>query len=68
MTNTQTKAKAAFLENQQAEMLKRYEQCPDAERKSVINQVNSLMPVLHGEHKSFWLDFRNKLANKKAIR
>lgn len=64
MTNTQIEAKNAYLENQQAEMLKRYDQCPDAERLAIINQVNSLMPVLKGEQKSFWLDFRNKLANR----
>lgn len=67
MTNTQIEAKTAFLENQQAEMLRQYENAPDTERKAIINQVNSLMPVLSGEHKTFWLDFRNKLANKRSL-
>ena len=66
MTNAQIEAKNAYLENQQNEMLKQYEQCPDAERKAIINQVNSLMPVLQGEQKQFWLDFRNKLANRNG--
>ncbi len=64
MTTEQIEAKRAFLENQQAAMLKQYKHCPDAERKAVINQVNSLMPVLKGEQKQFWLSFRNKLANR----
>ncbi len=64
MTNAQIEAKNAYLENQQAEMLKRYDECPDAERKAIINQVNSLMPVLRGEQKEFWLNFRNKLVNR----
>ena len=67
MTNTQIEAKRAYLENRQAEMLKQYENAPDAERKAIINQVNSLMPVLNGEHKEFWLDFRSKLVNKKSL-
>ena len=63
MTNAQIEAKRAYLDNQQSEMLKQYENAPDAERRAIINQVNALMTALRGEHKTFWLDFRNKLAN-----
>lgn len=66
MTNTQIEAKNAYLENQKNEMLQRFEQVDDAERKAIINQVNSLMPVLHGKQKEFWLDFRNQLANRNG--
>ncbi len=66
MTNAQIEAKNAYLENQQNEMLERFDQVDDAERKAIINQVNSLMPVLQGKQKEFWLDFRNKLANRNG--
>lgn len=66
MTNAQIEAKNSYLENQQNEMLERYEQVDDAEKKAIINQVNSLMPVLQGKQKEFWLNFRNKLANRNG--
>lgn len=64
MTNAQTQAKDAYLEKQRNEMLKIYEQTDGAERAAIINQINSLMPVLKGEQLEFWLDFRRKLANR----
>ncbi len=61
MTDEQRAAKAAFLDNQQAQMLEHYQSISDAERADVIKHIDSLLEVLKGDEKEFWLTFRERL-------
>lgn len=61
LTQNQKDAKQAFLDNQQAQMIARYEKADQNERKAIIRQIDSFLPVTKGDEKSFWLKFRRKL-------
>jgi hypothetical protein len=54
-------AKQAHLDNQQAQMLTTYQNADQNERKAIIKQIDSFLPVISGDEKSFWLKFRQKL-------
>ena len=49
------------LDNQQAQMKARYEKAEQAERAAIIRQIDSFLPVIKDDEKSFWLKFRQKL-------
>ena len=46
LTETQRNAKQAFLDNQQAQMIARYEKADNAERSAIIKQIDSFLPVI----------------------
>jgi hypothetical protein len=54
-------AKQAYLDNQQAQMIARYEKADQNERAAIIRQIDSFLPVIKGDEKTFWLKFRQKL-------
>jgi hypothetical protein len=61
LTQNQTDAKQAYLDNQQAQMIARYEKADKNERAAIIRQIDSFLPIIKGDEKSFWLKFRQKL-------
>ena len=61
LTQNQRNAKQAFLDNQQAQMIARYENADTNERSAIIRQIDSFLPMTNGDEKSFWLKFRQKL-------
>lgn len=61
LTQNQRDAKQAYLDNQQAQMIARYENADKNERAAIIRQIDSFLPVIKGDEKSFWLKFREKL-------
>jgi len=61
LTQNQKDAKQSFLDNQQAQMLITYQNADQNERKAIIRQIESFLPVTKGDEKSFWLKFRQKL-------
>ena len=61
LTENQQNAKQAFLDNQQAQMIARYENADTNERKAIIRQIDSFLPVTNGDEKLFWLKFQQKL-------
>jgi len=61
LTENQSNAKQAYLDNQQAQMIARYEKADKSERAAIIRQIDSFLPVTRGDEKSFWLKFRQKL-------
>ena len=67
LTQNQQSAKQAYLDNQQAQMIARYEKADKNERSAIIRQIDSFLPMTKGDEKSFWLRFRQKLErlNKK---
>jgi len=61
LTQNQRDAKSAYLNDQQAQMLAHYEKADQKERTAIIRQIDSFLPVISGDEKSFWLKFRQKL-------
>lgn len=69
LSQTQTDAKQAFLDNQQAEMLAQYEKADRSERNAVIKHIDSFLEVVPEDAKTFWLKFRQNLErlNEQSI-
>lgn len=61
LSQNQRDAKQSFLDNQQAQMIARYENADQNERSAIIRQIDSFLPMTKGDEKSFWLKFRQKL-------
>ena len=62
LTQKQQDAKQAFLDKQQEQMLDRYQKANTSERKAVIRQIDSFLPITKSkDEKLFWLKFREKL-------
>lgn len=62
LTQEQLDAKQAYLNKQLATMLACYENADSTERKAIIKQVDSFLPVTRSkDEKTFWLKFRYKL-------
>ena len=62
LTQNQKDAKQAYLGNQQAQMIARYENADQIERAAIIRQIDSFLPVTSSkDEKIFWLKFRQKL-------
>ena len=61
LTENQRNAKQAYLYNQQAQMIARYEKADSGERSAIIRHIDSFLPMTKGDEKSFWLKFRRKL-------
>jgi hypothetical protein len=61
LTQNQRDAKQAYLDNQQAQMIARYEKANQNERAAIIRQIDGFLPTLKADEKSFWLKFRQKL-------
>ncbi len=61
LTQNPKDAKQAYLDNQQAQMLTRYQNADRKERVAIIKQIDSFLPVINGDEKKFWLSFRQKL-------
>lgn len=68
LTQNQKDAKQAYLDNQQAQMMARYEKADQNERAAIIRQIDSFLPVIEDDEKSFWLQFRQKLKGLNGIR
>jgi hypothetical protein len=45
-------------------MIDRYKKADKNERSAIIRQIDSLLPVIEGDKKSFWLQFRQKLEQR----
>ncbi len=69
LTQTQTDAKAAYLNKQSEQMLALYENADTDERKAIIKQIDSFLSVVSKDSKVFWLKFRRKLEtlNEKSF-
>lgn len=69
LTQKQSEAKQAYLNQQQEQMLALYEKASTDERKAIIKHIDSFISVCNQSEKSFWLKFRSKLErlNEKAI-
>lgn len=62
LTQEQKDAKQAYLNNHQAQMLNHYQNARTNERKAIIRQIDSFLPVTKSQdEKTFWLKFRYKL-------
>lgn len=61
LTQTQQEAKTAYLNNQQDKMLAIYKDASVTEKKAIIKQIDSFLPVTSEAEKVFWLKFRRKL-------
>lgn len=61
LTQTQQEAKNAYLNNQQEKMLALYKEASLDEKKAIIKQIDSFLPVTNKNEKLFWLKFRRKL-------
>ena len=62
LTQQQKDAKQAYLDKQQATMLAQYENANREERKAIIKQIDSFLPVTRSkEERIFWLKLRSKL-------
>lgn len=61
LTQNQRDAKQSFLDNQQAQMIVRYEKADKSERAAIIRQIDSFLPVIKDDEKTFWQKFRQKL-------
>lgn len=61
LTQTQQAAKQAYLEKQQEKMLAIYQDAGIDEKKAIIKNIDSFLPVTKPEEKTFWLKFRFKL-------
>lgn len=62
LTQQQKDAKTEYLEKQQATMLANYEKADCEERKAIIKQVDSFLPVTRSkDERIFWLKFRYSL-------
>ena len=69
LTQTQRDAKQAYLNNQLEQMLSRYENADNNERKAIIGHIDSFLSTCNQDEKNFWLKFRSKLErlNEKAL-
>ncbi len=70
LTQNQKDAKQAYLDNQQAQMLLTYQNADTNERKAIIRQIDSFLPVTSSkDEQNFWLKFRQKLErlNEKPV-
>lgn len=54
-------AKQDYLNQQTAEIAERYKSATVDERAAVLKQIDSLLPVLEGEQKVFWMKLRARL-------
>ena len=61
LTQTQQEAKNAYLNNQQEKMMTLYKEATIAEKKAIIKNIDSFLPVTSESEKVFWLKFRRKL-------
>lgn len=61
LTQTQQHAKQAYLNRQQEQMLAHYQNAQSNERKAIIRQIDSFLPVITKDERIFWLKFRRKL-------
>lgn len=61
LTQDQPDAKQAYLDDQQAQMIAWYEKADQTERAAITRQIDSFLPVIKGDEKSFWLKLRQKL-------
>ncbi len=62
LTQTQLDAKQAYLNRQQEQMLAQYQNADQTERKAIIRQIDSFLPITRSrDEKNFWLKFRRKL-------
>lgn len=61
LTQTQQEAKDAYLNNQQQKMLALYKDATITEKKAIIKNIDSFLPVTSESEKVFWLKFRRKL-------
>lgn len=69
LTHTQRKAKQAYLQQQQEQMLSHYEKADTSERNAIIGHINSFLSTCNQSEKTFWLQFRRKLEklNESAV-
>jgi hypothetical protein len=61
LTQTQQEAKNAYLNIQQEKMLALYKNASLTEKKAIIKNIDSFLPVTSESEKVFWLKFRRKL-------
>ena len=61
LTQTQNKAKQAYLDRQAETTLAIYQTADTKERSAIIRQIDSFLEVVSKEAKIFWLKFRYKL-------
>ncbi len=61
LTQTQTDAKQAHLNQQTEQMLKMYNVAHSNERKAVASHINGFLSIVSEAEKIFWLKFLNKL-------
>jgi hypothetical protein len=69
LTQTKQNAKEAYLNCQSEQMLNLYKKAGSDERKAIIKQIDSFLPVISKDEKLFWLKFRRKLEviNESAV-
>lgn len=61
LTQSQYKAKQAYLDNQREQMLDQYKNADANERAAIIRQIDSFFSVVPKDARIFWLKFRVKL-------
>lgn len=61
LTQTQIAAKAGILDSQRRRVVDLYRNSDQQEQLAVIRQIDSMLPVLIGEQKIFWLKLRENL-------
>jgi hypothetical protein len=61
LSQEKQRAKQEYLNRQRADMISRYKQADQTERTAIIRHVDSFLPVLSGDEKTFWLKFRREL-------
>jgi hypothetical protein len=61
LTQTQQLAKQAYLNRLQVRMFVHYQKADSNERKAIVKQIDSFLPVLIRYERIFWLKFRRKL-------
>lgn len=61
LSQTQQEAKNAYLNRQQEKMLAQYKNVSIEEKKAIIKNIDSFLPVTKEDEKVFWLKFRRKL-------
>jgi len=69
LTQTQNKAKQAYLDRQAETTLAIYQTADTKERSAIIKQIDSFLEIVPKDAKSFWLKFRQKLErlNEKMV-
>lgn len=63
LTQPKWEAKDAYLNHQQEKMLALYKDASITEKKAIIKNIDSFLPVTSESEKVFWLKFRRKLEN-----